>query len=412
MAGSPRSVSVALSVTVEGDGRVGLAWRGEGADARGYQLLVIRSGARRSYTALKLSREVDRYAITNLSRHQRYLCALLAATEAGPACSPWYSVTPRAGLAPREEPGAGLELLAAHLARIRRLTLMPQDQRLTAFWERSEGFVDTIALEVRARGKLLKRLALEPEVASISLDACRGVRLQNGESALVQVAASFAGLAPAASEAASCTPAPQGGEREANQGHPQRQLVYPFLDLGPELVVFEEDAGETSALSSSASILCRACRSRVAWRSYRLVCTGCGAEYIPTGRGDYLEAGRLRFGTCRCCLPKKILIQRGGSDSLLCSASGKEHIRLPGEGAEVRLIEDLPFGLCQCCRPRRPLVRRGEAVRCSKSDELHRQEGGAWALAPSQPVFDARAIDELLDAGLAEIGATGVSRGR
>lgn len=409
MATASKQPRVELSITVEGDGAVAFAWRSEGAAAQGYQLLVIRTGARRAYTALKLSRDLDRYAFAGLSRHQRYLCALLATTAGGCVCSPWQSVTPRAGLAPRPE-GEGLEALAGHLARVRRLTLMPQDRRLTAFWERSQGFVDAVCVEVLHRGRTLRRLTLEPEVASLSLDAERGVRLQNGERYEVRVAASFAGLAPAEGEAATATPAPQGGEREANRAHPQRSLVYPFLDLGPELCVFADEAGAEGA-SADAAILCHACRSRVSWSSYRLVCTGCGAEYIPSGRGDYLEANRLRFGTCRCCLPKRILIQRAGSETLVCSSSGKEHIRLPGEG-EVRLIEDLPFGLCQCCRPRRPLVRRGEAVRCSKSDELHRKEGGAWVLAPSQPVFDARAIDELLDAGLAEIGAAGVSRGR
>ena len=76
------------------------------------------------------------------------------------------------------------------------------------------------------------------------------------------------------------------------------------------------------------------------------------------------------------------------------------------------LIEDLPYGLCQCCRPRRPLAKSGDDVRCAKSNELHRRSGDQLVLVPSAPVFDARAIDELLDAGLAEICASGVSRGR
>jgi len=401
--------SVALGVEVEGDGRIALRWRLEGAAARGFQLLVIRTGVRRAYTALKLSRELDRYAISGLSRHQRYLCAVLAADAGGSLCSRFVSVTPRAGLEPRAEQTEGLAALGAHLARVRRLTVMPQDRRLTAFWERGEGFADAIELEVLEGRRTLKRFLLEPEVSSISLDAERGVRLTNGQRYRVRVAARFAGLEPAAGESVTCTPAPQGEERAANRAHPQHGLVYPFLDLGPELVVFDDEEGAPA--SGAATILCHGCRARVVWQSYRLLCTGCGAEFIPTGRGDYLEASRLRFGTCRCCLPKKILIQRAGSEALVCSSSGKEHIRLPGE-TEVRLIEDLPFGLCQCCRPRRPLLRRGEAVRCSKSDELHLQEGGAWVLAPSQAVFDARAIDELLDAGLAEICSTGVSRGR
>ena len=78
------------------------------------------------------------------------------------------------------------------------------------------------------------------------------------------------------------------------------------------------------------------------------------------------------------------------------------------------LIEDLPFGLCQCCRPRRPLERKaGGSIRCSRSDEVHDNDGAArWVLVPSQPVFDAAAIDDLLDAGLAEICSSGVSGSR
>jgi hypothetical protein len=47
-----------------------------------------------------------------------------------------------------------------------------------------------------------------------------------------------------------------------------------------------------------------------------------------------------------------------------------------------------------------------------KSNELHRRSGDQLVLVPSAPVFDAAAIDELLDAGLADICASGVSRGR
>jgi hypothetical protein len=55
---------------------------------------------------------------------------------------------------------------------------------------------------------------------------------------------------------------------------------------------------------------------------------------------------------------------------------------------------------------------RSDAIRCSKSGEVHRNEQGRYALVPSVAVFDATAIDDLLDEGLAEICATGVSRGR
>jgi hypothetical protein len=170
--------SIELSVEVEDDGRIGLRWRGEAAGASlGYQLLVIRSGASPAYTALRLSRELDRYTIAGLSRHQRYLCAVLANLAAGSVCSSWQSVTPRSGLEPRPEPGEGLTVLGTHLAKLRRLMVMPQDRRLTAFWQRSPGFVDELRLEVLEPGhRVLKRFALEPEVASISLDAERGLR--------------------------------------------------------------------------------------------------------------------------------------------------------------------------------------------------------------------------------------------
>ena len=90
---------------------------------------------------------------------------------------------------------------------------------------------------------------------------------------------------------------------------------------------------------------------------------------------------------------------------------------MPGSSGEggargaFLLIEDLPHGLCQCCRPRRPLERKDQGVVCSKSGENHRNERGQYVLVPSEPVFDAAAIDELLDAGLAEICSTGVLRG-
>jgi hypothetical protein len=349
-------LSVELEVAVEGDGQIGLRWRTERAGAElGYQLLVIRSGASPAYTALRLAHDLDRYTISGLSRHQRYLCAVLASSAGGSACSPWQSVTPKLGLEPRKEPGEGIDALGSHLGRVRRLTVMPQDRRLTAFWERSPGFADEIRLEVLERGRVQKRLTLEPEVASISLDASRGVRLSNGGGYLVRVASSFAGIA-GVGESVLCTPAPQGQERAANRAHPQQGLVYPFLDLGPELQVFDDEAPPRPA-ASEAAILCHSCRAPVRWQSYRLICTGCGAEFIPTGRGDYLEASRLRFGTCRCCLPKKILIQRVGSESLACSCSAE-----PTTPVETGRIADLAvrclFELPRPAGERSPWFRR------------------------------------------------------
>jgi len=246
-------------------------------------------------------------------------------------------------------------------------------------------------------------------VNSISLDDTRGVELDNGQAYSVRLRARFAGTLLGNAPLVRCTPAPQGQERAANQGHPQGNLIYPSLTLTPEICIFPEDEQHGEA-APAESIVCCHCRRPVQWREYRLRCSGCGAEFIPNGRGDFLDLGQLRFGTCTCCLPRKILIQKRGEAALACAHSGKEHIRLPDtEG--YHLIEDLPFGLCQCCRPRRPLVRRGQSVRCGKSGEKHRNEDGRYVLVPSEPVFDASAIDSLLDAGLAEICAVGVSRG-
>ena len=125
--------------------------------------------------------------------------------------------------------------------------------------------------------------------------------------------------------------------------------------------------------------------------------------------GEYLDIARLRFGTCRCCTPSKILVQQPGADLLVCSYSGKEHIRLAGT-VGFRLIEDLPHGLCQCCRPRQPLIKEGDVIRCGKSRETHRNVDGRYVLVPTEMVFDAKAIDELMDAGLADICQAGVSR--
>jgi hypothetical protein len=317
-------------------------------------------------------------------------------------------VTPRAGLAPREERGESLEL---HLARVRRFVVMPQDRRLVAYWQLERGFVDGLALELRREERVLRRLMLEPEVSSVSLDAARGVRLANGERYSLALAVRFAGQDRERSLPVACTPAPQGEERAANSGLPQGQLVYPFLALGPELRPFPDDDVPASSLGESAELECMHCHGRVAWRSYRLLCQSCEAEFVPNGRGHYLDVRRLRFGVCQCCLPRRILIQGAGSEGLRCAHSRKEHIRLPAESG-FRLIEDLPFGLCQCCRPRRPLERGADAIRCTVTHELHQRSAtGGWALAPSQPVFDAAAIDELLDAGMAEICEQGVSRG-
>lgn len=398
-----------LTAQVPQDGALVLAWS-QDFSARNHDLLIMRTGAVPAFTFLQLDGKTQRYEFNNLSRHQRYRVAVLAHGAQQSAASPWLSITPRQGLEPRVEEGSdGIE---RHVARITRLTLMPQDQRITAYWQRAAGFAEKLILQVHHHNKLLKSVELEPEVNSICLTAERGFSLKNGETYSVRLRTRFAGMLQDGPEEVRCIPAPDTQERHANQSLPQQHLIYPCLSLSPELRIFDDDPEcVTPADAQTRSILCIHCRGAVQWRSYHLRCQGCGAQFIPTGRGDYLDVAQLRFGTCRCCLPHKILIQKKGSDALVCAHSGKEHIRLPG-APEFHLIEDLPFGLCQCCRPRRPLEQHGKDICCSKTREKHRSEQGRYVLIPSQPVFDATAIDELLDAGLAEICSTGVSRAR
>ncbi len=402
-------MTIDLTVQVPGDGSIALAWQAS-FRARSYSLLVVRTGAVPAHTAVQLTAGTTAYRIDNLSRHQRYRVAVAAASRDGTECSPWLWVTPRNGVPPlRDTRGGGL---ATCLATLRQITVMPQDQRLTVYWQRGPGFCDALALEVHRGDRLVRTITLEPEVTSIALDRGRGVRLQNGETYGIRLQSRFNGLVGGTSPLVLCAPAAQGEERAANQQLPQKSLVYPFLTLSPELAFFDQgDVAAEGEPGTEAPLICCHCRQAVQWRGYRLCCDGCGAEFIPNGRGDFLEASRLRFGVCRCCLPTKILIQKAGSTSLTCSHSGKEYIRLPGHSG-YHLIEDLPYGLCQCCRPRRPLIKKRNTVRCQKSQETHTNQNGRWVLMPSEPVFDAAAIDDLLDAGLADICATGVSRGR
>lgn len=290
---------------------------------------------------------------------------MLARRRKATAASAWWSVTPRAGLQPYREQTS----LTRHLATVRSFTVMPQDRRLTAFWEATPGFVDALVLELRRGERLVRRLELEPEVCSLSLDASRGAQLKNGQCYTLQLSARFGGELQSA-YGVRCIPAPQGQEREANHQLPQGRLIYPSLALSPEVCIFPEEHhdAEGAATERPQRIVCCHCRRPVRWSEYRLRCEGCGVEFIPNGRGYFLDLGQLRFGTCSCCLPRKILIQRDGDGggALACAHSGKEHIRLPGS-TSFHLIEDLPHGLCQCCRPRRPLIRKGRGIRCSRS---------------------------------------------
>ncbi len=384
-----------LAATIPDDGQVALEWTRGFAS---YWLLAIRSGARPGFTALKLDGGTRKYRFANLGRHQRYRFAVLAARDGAQVCSPWLSATPRAGYPVVGDTGD----VAEHVARIERIVVMPQDRRLTLFWRLGTGFIDKVIVELRRGEQLLATYELEPEVKSFTIDAARCRALANGVTYTIAARPRFA-LVHGAPCTVACTPAPQGEERAANRAHPQERLVYPCLSLAPELDVFGDGAAEPTL-----QIVCGRCRGATEWRDYTLRCTSCRAEFIANHRGDYLDTAKLRFGTCKCCLPRKLLVQDAGSDALRCAHSGKEHLR---SGSTFLLIEDLPFGLCQCCRPRRPLARTGGDVRCTRSNELHRRAGEEFVLVPSAPVFDAAAIDELLDAGLADICASGVTRG-
>jgi hypothetical protein len=298
----------------------------------------------------------------------------------------------------------------AHLANVTRLLVMPQDKRLTAYWQLSPGFAQRVELALLHENRVLQRWELEPEVKSFTVDTQRFPRLENGRKYTLTARTLLAGVEGQA-HSVDVTAAPQGQERAANAALPQGNLVYACLSLTQELDVFGEQAPE----QAGHALNCGLCGGTTSWQDYRLRCGTCRAEFISNGRGDFLDVTRLRFGTCRCCLPRKLLIQDVGSPVLRCSHSGKEHIQTPGQRGYL-LVEELPFGLCQCCRPRRPLQKgSGQKVECCQSHEAHRRadgDAGTFVLLPSAPVFDAAAIDDLLDAGLADICATGVSRGR
>lgn len=388
-------------ITIPRDGAVRFAWSNV-ARSESVSLLLIRTGAVPGYLRMKLSSDVGAYELQGLSRHQRYLCAIASKHDV----SAWRSLTPRLGTAvevEREKQG-----VAADIAKLTQLRVMPQNRRLTAFFGVQKGFVDELELSVKKGAETVLKMRVEPEVTSVVIDAAR-CQLDNGVAYDVCVAPRFGAVF--GDERRVCVaPAPQGEERRANKALAQAGIVYPCLALGEEQDPFATERVSTG--TGEQKILCCHCRTPVAWHDYRLRCRGCGAEFIPNGRGDFLDLARLRFGTCACCLPKKVLVSEPGSDALVCAHSQKEHMRIGGEQG-FRLIEDLPFGLCQCCRPRRPLERKASGVVCTKTNEPHRAtEGQGYVLVPSAPVFDAAAIDDLLDQGLAEISARGISRAR
>lgn len=407
------SPAMPLTVTVPSDGSVQLCWPADAAES--VSVLFVRTGLRPGFMRWRLQGGLGRYTVSGLSRQQRYLCAVVghAAAKSELAESAWVSVLPNAEtFGQTAAQTASLPVVATRLrdfaAQVQSLRVMPQSRRMTVYFKLSPGFCEQVVIEVLRSGAPIARLSVEPEVTQLVLDEARVGGLRDGEVYEVNVSAVFGGVA-SAPRAVACVMAAQGEERRANAALPRDGVVYPCVEFGDELDPFAE---QTGAAQGAREIICVHCRKAVRWRDYRLMCAGCSAEFVPNGRGAYLDVAALRFGTCRCCMPKKVLVQDGADHALACVASRKEYVRLPGE-ATYRLIEDLPLGLCHCCRPRRALVQVGQEVRCATSRELHRPTGGnGFALVPQAPVFDAAAIDELLDAGLAEIGARGVSRAR
>jgi len=401
---------VVLKATVPDDGTVALQWeRPVGVVPRAWWVLAVRAGAVPGFTSMRLHGESAAYTFTNLGRHQRYRFMVMESAAGTQCSSPWLNVTPRAGLVAAED--EQLHGLGDCVSQLQRLLVMPQDRRLTLYWQLTKGFCERVIIEATPVGGVTRRFELEPEVQSFVLDPKRVPGLANGVACVIKASASFAGIPSTVAEA-HATPAPQGEERQRNKSHPQSALVYACLSLTDELDVFGD---HTDAQKAPDTLTCGLCGANTAWRDYALRCTGCQTEFISNGRGNFLDVNRLRFGTCRCCMPRKILVQDVGTENLRCVHSGKEYVKLGGQEGHC-LIEDLPYGLCQCCRPRRPLHRTNDqSIRCTRSNELHRRSDGdssSLVLVPSAPVFDAAAIDDLLDKGLADICSTGISKAK
>ena len=161
---------IQLAGNVVDDGQVALEWRGAYPS---YWLLAIRSGAKPGFTTLKLDGGTRSYRFANLGRHQRYRFAVLAAKDGEQVCSPWLSATPRAGVEITREAG---EL---PIAALERLVVMPQDRRLTLYWQLGPGFVDRVIVELRKSTIVLATFELEPEVKSFTIDAARCRQLAN-----------------------------------------------------------------------------------------------------------------------------------------------------------------------------------------------------------------------------------------
>jgi hypothetical protein len=82
---------ITLEAAVAESGSVDLGWGGAKVDR--YHLVIIRSGGVPAYTSLQLAGSTRRYAITSLSRHQRYLVAVLGVRGSATLVSPWLSLS-------------------------------------------------------------------------------------------------------------------------------------------------------------------------------------------------------------------------------------------------------------------------------------------------------------------------------
>ena len=95
-----------------------------------------------------------------------------------------------------------------------------------------------------------------------------------------------------------------------------------------------------------------------------LRCETCQRPHVVSQAGKLFAEDRTPLGTCRCpeCRRRQPLIRQGTSDTLICPATGKVHIRPFDHLSHVRLITDLPLGACACCAEPQPLIKVDEQV--------------------------------------------------
>jgi hypothetical protein len=142
---------------------------------------------------------------------------------------------------------------------------------------------------------------------------------------------------------------------------------------------------------------CPLCRGPLEGQGGIYRCAGrCGARWLEEAPGRLLDLAALPHGICACCTPPRPLVR--GGPGLVCPASGREHLLLPG-GASA-LVDALPHGVCACCAPPMPLIADDDALAClARPDRRYRREGRRLiALAPA-PATGAAAL-EAIDAAL------------